>query len=119
MEQHAQISKSEEQRKTRRLGFPVKVMTRDDLKSNDSRRAINNPHLKVSLEYVDHILDHLDRHDIRMYRLSSDIAPYATHPDMSQFHDMVLKAMPNCAQSGKRPGGSTYASHFTRRNSSY
>ena len=24
-----------------------------------------------------------------MYRLSSDIAPYATHPDMPQFHSMV------------------------------
>jgi UV DNA damage endonuclease len=77
---------------SRRLGFPVKVMARDDLKSSDSRRAANNPHLKISLEYVDRILDHLDRHDIRMYRLSSDIAPYATHPDMPQFHDMVRES---------------------------
>ena len=54
--------------RTARLGFPVKVMARDDLKSNDTRRAASDPHLKVSLEYVDAILDHLDRHDIRMYR---------------------------------------------------
>ena len=72
-----------------RLGFPVKVMGRPDLKSQDTRRWQKNPHLKTSLEYVDAILDHCDRHDIRMYRMSSDIAPYATHPDMPQFHDMV------------------------------
>jgi UV DNA damage endonuclease len=38
---------------------------------------------------VDRALDYLDRHDIRMYRLSSDLAPYAAHPDMPQFHSMV------------------------------
>ncbi|MCQ8242284.1 UV DNA damage repair endonuclease UvsE [Rhizosaccharibacter radicis] len=72
-----------------RLGFPVKVMARPDLKSNDARRWQNGPHLKVSLELLDQVLDHLDRHDIRMYRMSSDIAPYATHPDLPQFHSMV------------------------------
>ncbi|GHD16015.1 UV DNA damage repair endonuclease UvsE [Tianweitania populi] len=75
-----------------RLGFPVKVMGRDDLKSGDSRRSTNNPHLKVSLEYIDAILDYLVKHDIRMYRMSSDIAPYATHPDMPQFHGMVAES---------------------------
>jgi len=72
-----------------RLGFPVKVMGYPDLKSNDARRSGNNPHLKVSLAYVDAILDYLEQHQIRMYRMSSDLAPYATHPDMPQFHDMV------------------------------
>ncbi|MBL0406229.1 UV DNA damage repair endonuclease UvsE [Microvirga aerilata] len=72
-----------------RLGFPVKIMGQPDLKSNDARRSGSNPHLKVSLEYLDAILDYLDRHQIRMYRMSSDIAPYATHPDMPQFHGMV------------------------------
>ncbi|OLP59300.1 UV damage repair endonuclease UvsE [Xaviernesmea oryzae] len=67
-------------------------MARDDLKSNDSRRAASNPHLGVSLGYVDAILDHLVRHDIRMYRMSSDLAPYATHPDMPQFHTMVRES---------------------------
>lgn len=85
-----------------RLGFPVKVMARDDLKSNDSRRSTNNPHLKVSLEYVDQILDHLDRHDIRMYRLSSDLAPYATHPDMPQFHQMVAESDAELRAIGKK-----------------
>ena len=72
-----------------RLGVPVKLMGAPDIKSNDTRRWQQNPHLKVSLEYVDRALDYLDRHDIRMYRLSSDLAPYATHPDMPQFHSMV------------------------------
>lgn len=72
-----------------RLGFPVKVMGRPDLKSNDTRRWAQNPHLDVSLGYVDQILDYLARHNISMYRLSSDLAPYATHPDMPQFHGMV------------------------------
>ncbi len=75
-----------------RLGFPVKVMGAPDLKSNDTRRWQKSPHLKTSLEYIDAILDHLDRHDIRMYRLSSDLAPYATHPDMPQFHGMVAES---------------------------
>ena len=75
--------------RTSRLGFPVKVMARDDLKSNDMRRHANQPHLKVSLGFLDAILDHLDRHDIRMYRMSSDLAPYATHPDLPAFHSMV------------------------------
>ena len=72
-----------------RLGVPVKLMGAPDIKSNDTRRWQQSPHLKVSLEYMDKALDYLDRHDIRMYRLSSDLAPYATHPDMPQFHSMV------------------------------
>ncbi len=74
---------------TLRLGFPVKVMGRPDLKSNDTRRWQKSPHLQTSLEYLSNILDYCDKHRIRMYRMSSDIAPYATHPDMPQFHSMV------------------------------
>ncbi|WP_062012722.1 UV DNA damage repair endonuclease UvsE [Aureimonas sp. AU4] len=85
-----------------RLGFPVKVMARDDLKSNDARRAASEPHLTVSLGYLDAILDHLDRHDIRMYRMSSDIAPYATHPDMPQFHSMVRDSRAELAAFGAK-----------------
>ncbi|WP_062213096.1 UV DNA damage repair endonuclease UvsE [Aureimonas sp. AU12] len=85
-----------------RLGFPVKVMGRDDLKSNDARRFVSNPHLKVSLGYLDAILDHLDRIDVRMYRMSSDIAPYATHPDMPQFHGMVRESSAELAAFGAK-----------------
>ncbi len=75
-----------------RLGFPVKVMERPDLKSNDTRRWQKEPHLKTSLECLDAILDHLHKRRIPMYRMSSDLAPYATHPDMPQFHGMVAES---------------------------
>ena len=75
-----------------RLGFPVKVMGRPDLKTQDTRRWQKNPHLKCSLEYLDKVLDYLHSKELDMYRLSSDIAPYATHPDMPQFHNMVAES---------------------------
>jgi UV DNA damage endonuclease len=75
-----------------RLGFPVKVTGDPTLKSNDARRWANKPHLKVSLEYLDAIFDYLVRHGIDMYRMSSDLAPYATHPEMPQFHGMIRES---------------------------
>lgn len=72
-----------------RLGFPVKVMGRHGLKTQDTRRWQKNPHLKCSLELLDRVLDYLADERLDMYRLSSDIAPYATHPDMPQFHSMI------------------------------
>ena len=85
-----------------RLGFPVKVMARPDLKSNDARRWQNAPHLRTSLEYLDAILDYLVKVEIDMYRMSSDIAPYATHPDMPQFHNMVAESDAELAAFGKK-----------------
>ena len=75
-----------------RLGFPVKVMGKPGFKSNDTRRWQKNPHLKCSLEEVSKILDYLAGEKLDMYRLSSDLAPYATHPDMPQFHNMVAES---------------------------
>jgi UV DNA damage endonuclease len=75
-----------------RLGFPVKVVGVPGLKSHDTRRWQKGPHLKSSLQCVEAILDYLSRHEIRMYRLSSDLAPYATHPDMPQFHHMIAES---------------------------
>ena len=85
-----------------RLGFPVKVMGREGLKSNDTRRWQQNPHLKVSLEYIDAILDYLSKRRIDMYRMSSDLAPYATHPDMPQFHNMVAESDAELCAIGKK-----------------
>lgn len=85
-----------------RLGFPVKILGRDDLKSNDARRWQSDPHLKVSLEYLDGILDYLAKHEIPMYRMSSDLAPYATHPDMPQFHTQVADSDRELAAIGKK-----------------
>jgi UV DNA damage endonuclease len=84
-----------------RLGFPVKVLG-TSVKSNDSRRWRNRPHLKVSLEYVSQILDYLAEQRISMYRLSSDLAPYATHPDMPQFHGMVAESDPELRAFGRK-----------------
>jgi len=85
-----------------RLGFPVKVMGRPGFKSNDTRRWQQNPHLKTSLEYIDAILDYLVDVGIDMYRMSSDLAPYATHPDMPQFHDMVAESDAELASLGRK-----------------
>ncbi|RME42160.1 MAG: UV DNA damage repair endonuclease UvsE [Chloroflexi bacterium] len=72
-----------------RLGFGVKVLGRPGLKSHDSRRWQNNPHLSVSLAYLRDIFEYLKQHDIRMYRMSSELAPYVTHPDLPQFHHQI------------------------------
>lgn len=85
-----------------RLGFAVKVLGRPGLKSNDSRRWQNSPHLRVSLGYLDAIFDWLDEADIRMYRISSDIAPYVTHPDLPQFHHQIEECVAELAALGAR-----------------
>ncbi len=72
-----------------RLGFAVKVIGRAGLKSNDTRRWQNSPHLSVSLAYLRDILRYLSDSRIGMYRMSSDLAPYATHPGMPQFHTQL------------------------------
>jgi UV DNA damage endonuclease len=81
---------------------PVKFLGRPDLKSNDARRWQNAPHLSVSLDYMDAILDHCAKLGIRMYRMSSDLAPYATHPDMPQFHSMVEDCTDRLAAIGAK-----------------
>ncbi|HEX6290343.1 MAG TPA: UV DNA damage repair endonuclease UvsE [Herpetosiphonaceae bacterium] len=73
----------------RRFGFAVKVLGQPGLKSNDARRWQNEPHLSVSLDYLRQIFAYLDSRSITMYRMSSDIAPYVTHPDMPQFHGQI------------------------------
>ncbi len=84
-----------------RLGFPVKVLGQPDLKSNDARKWRSGPHLRVSLEYLGAILGYLDKHAIRMYRMSSDLAPYATHPDMPQFHGMIRECAGDLREVGQ------------------
>lgn len=85
-----------------RLGVPVKIMGNPELKSHDARRAPSQPHLKISLGYLDAIFDYLQKHDIHMYRMSSDLAPYATHPDMPTFHTMVRDSAADLAAIGAK-----------------
>ncbi len=84
-----------------RLGFAVKVMGRPGLKSNDTRRWQADPHLRVSLGHLCETFAYLREHNIHMYRMGSDLAPYATHPDMPQFHGMVRESAGDLAYVGK------------------
>ena len=88
-----------------RLGFPVKVLGRPELKSNDSRRWQQQPHLRVSLEYVREIFAHLQTIGVTMYRLSSDLAPYLTHPDLPQFRNQIEE----CAEELEALGAIAHA----------
>ncbi len=84
-----------------RLGFAVKVMGQPGLKSNDTRRWQANPHLRVSLGYLCETFAYLRKHNIHMYRMGSDLAPYATHPEMPQFHNMVRESARDLEHVGK------------------
>jgi len=83
-----------------RLGFVVKPLARPELKSHDSRRWQNNPHLSVSLAYLRDVFTYLGEAGIAMYRIASELAPYATHPDMPQFHNQVEECAGELAQLG-------------------
>jgi UV DNA damage endonuclease len=87
-----------------RLGFAVKVLGGGGLPTQDARRhdGPGAPHLRHSLEMLDAVLDHLDRQDIRMYRLSAGIAPYVTHPDLPHFHGQVDECEAELAAFGER-----------------
>ena len=89
-----------------RLGFVVKPLARPELKSHDSRRWQNSPHLSVSLAYLRDVFTYLVEAGIAMYRISSELAPYATHPDMPQFHNQVAECAAELAQVATwRAGG--------------
>ena len=85
-----------------RLGFPVKVLGAVGLKSNDARRWQSGPSLKVSLEYLDGIFEYLRENQLNMYRMASDLAPYATHPDLPQFHDQVKESKNELKACGRK-----------------
>ena len=54
-----------------------------------------------------------------MYRMSSDLPPYATHPDMPQFHGMVRESKAELAAIGKKARKSGSDCPFTLRSISY
>jgi UV DNA damage endonuclease len=84
-----------------RLGFVVKPLARPELKSHDSRRWQNSPHLSVSLAYLRDVMAYLAHSGVAMYRMSSSLAPYATHPDMPQFSDQIAVCAEELAQAGQ------------------
>jgi UV DNA damage endonuclease len=85
-----------------RLGFAVKVLGAGGLPSHDTRRWSSGPHLRHSLERLARILDYLDENDIRMYRMATALAPYASHPEMPQFHNQVEECADELAATGER-----------------
>jgi UV DNA damage endonuclease len=82
-----------------RLGVPVKVIGAP-LRSHDSRRWQNQPHLSVSLAYVRDLLTYFDHHDIRFYRLAGQLAPYLTHPQLPHFHEQIAESRDELATTG-------------------
>ena len=69
-----------------RLGFAVKILGgREPIKEADKRRWQSEPHLRHSIELLHGVWDHLERIDVRMYRMASSVIPYGTHPDLPQF----------------------------------
>jgi len=85
-----------------RLGFAVKVLGAGGIPSHDTRRWQSGPHLRVSLDRLDEILSYLERNAITMYRMSSSLAPYATHPDLPEFHHQVDECRDRLAEVGAR-----------------
>jgi len=67
-----------------RLGFAVKVLGGGAIPSSDTRRWQSGPHLSRSLELLAGVFDHLERSAISVYRMSSSLVPYGTHPDLPQ-----------------------------------
>jgi UV DNA damage endonuclease len=86
---------------THRLGFAVKVLGAGGLSSHDTRRWQSGPHLRHSLERLGAILDYLEANDIRMYRVATALAPYASHPTLTQFHGQVGECADELAALGE------------------
>jgi UV DNA damage endonuclease len=74
-----------------KLGFAVKALGRPGLHSHDSRRWQHAPHLSISLAYLRDMFIFLGDARIGMYRMSPDLAPYVTHPDLPHFHDQIVE----------------------------
>jgi len=85
-----------------RLGFAVKVLGDGGLPSHDTRRWQSGLHLRPSLEMLGAIIDRLDRDDVRMYRMPTQLAPYATLPGHPEFHGQVEECADELAAIGAR-----------------
>jgi UV DNA damage endonuclease len=107
-----------------RLGFAVKVLGGDGMRTSDARRWQSGPHLRHSIELLDPVLDELARRSLRMFRLSSSTIPYGTHPDLPQFdyRRQVEECSEDLAALGAKARGhgirlSTHPGQYTVLNS--
>ncbi len=96
-----------------RLGFAVKVLGAGGLPTQDTRRWQSGPHLKVSLEHLRGVFAYLADTGIGMYRMTASLAPYATHPDLPQFHRQVDESVAELQELGAaaRAQGLRLSSH--------
>src|SRR5690606_15808017 len=62
----------------------------------------SGPSVAVSIEALHRILGYLREQEIRMYRMTSDFVPYATHPDLPQFHAQIEEHAAGLADLGRR-----------------
>ncbi len=105
-----------------RLGFAVKVLGGGGLPSHDTRRWQSGPSLEVSLDRLEAILGYCDAQDIRMYRMATGLAPYASHPQLRRFRDAPARCAERLAQVGARARAlgirlSTHPGQYTVLNS--
>jgi UV DNA damage endonuclease len=84
----------------RRLGFAVKVLGRGGMPSHDTRRWKSGPSVGVSIEALARVFQYMRAEGLRMYRISSDFVPYATHPEMPQFHRQIEEHASELARLG-------------------
>ena len=69
-----------------RLGFAVKILgAPQPIKEADKRRWQSGPHLRQSIELLHGVWDHLERIGVQVYRMSSSVVPYGTHPELPAF----------------------------------
>jgi UV DNA damage endonuclease len=104
-----------------RLGFPVKVLGAP-LRSHDSRRWQNQPHLSVSLAYLRDIFEYLYTQGIHFYRLAGQLAPYVTHPQLPTFHRQIDECANELAALGDLARGyrlrlTLHLAHFIQLSS--
>jgi UV DNA damage endonuclease len=85
-----------------RLGFAVKVLGAGGLPSHDTRRWQSGPSLGVSLDALEAVFGYLDDTDIRFYRMATALAPYASHPELTQFRDQPARFADRLAEVGAR-----------------
>jgi UV DNA damage endonuclease len=105
-----------------RLGFAVKVLGGGGLPSHDTRRWQSGPHLSVSLDRLEAILGYLEDNTIRLYRMATALAPYASHPDLPQFRDQPRACAGHLEAVGARARAagvrlSTHPGQYTVLNS--
>jgi UV DNA damage endonuclease len=70
------------------------------LPPHDTRRWQSEPSLGVSLDRLEAILRYAAAHDIDMYRMPTGLAPYASHPDLTQFRDQPARFAQRLAAVG-------------------